>query len=148
MDFGSETAIKLIDKYPNLIVVQTFSKSRALAGGRVGFAIASKEIIEDLNKIKCSFNPYNINTVSQVAAIESVKDSDYFEDTMNKVISTRERMKDEFRQLGFKVIDQKLILFLYLMIQLNAEEYYLKLMDKGILTRYFKEPRLDNYLRI
>ncbi|EKQ58089.1 MULTISPECIES: histidinol-phosphate transaminase [unclassified Clostridium] len=148
VDFGSKSCISLLDKYPNLIVVQTFSKSRNLAGARLGFAVASKEIIEDLNKIKFSFSPYNINGLSLVAGVESVKDKAYFEECNNKTIATRERISEEFRKLGFYVIPSKTNFLFVTHNLISGEEYYKALREKGVLTRYYKQPRIDNYVRI
>lgn len=148
VDFGSISCISFLDKYPNLIIVQTFSKSRNLAGARLGFAIASKEIIEDLNKVKFSFNPYDISGLSLLAGVEAVKDKEYLENCTKKVIATRERISDEFIKLGFKVIPSKTNFLFVTHTLISGEDYYKKLRDKGILTRHYKEPRIDNYIRI
>lgn len=148
VDFGSESCISLLDKYPNLIVVQTFSKSRNLAGARLGFAIASKEIINDLNKIKFSFSPYNINGLSLVAGVESVKDKDYFEECNKKTIATRDRTSDELKKLGFHVISSKTNFVFVTHNLISGEEFHKALREKGVLTRYYKEPKIDNYVRI
>ena len=148
VDFGSKSCISLLDKYPNLIVVQTFSKSRNLAGARLGFAVASTEIIYDLNKIKFSFSPYNINGLSLVAGVESVKDKEYFEECNNKVINTRERISVEFRKLGFKVIPSKTNFVFVTHNLISGEEYHKSLREKGVLTRYYKQPKIDDYVRI
>lgn len=148
VDFGSKSCIDLLDKYPNLIVVQTFSKSRSLAGGRLGVAIASKEIIEDLNTIKFAFSPYNINGLSLVAGVASVKDNEYFEECNRKIIATRERMKNEFRKLGFKVTDSRTNFIFVSHEALDASFYNKELRARGVLTRYYNEPRIDKYVRI
>lgn len=148
VDFGSKSCISLLDKYPNLIVVQTFSKSRNLAGARLGFAVASKEIIDDLNKIKFSFSPYNINGLSLLAGVESVKDKGYFEECNRKTIATRERISDEFRKLGFHVIPSKTNFVFVTHNLISGEEYHKALREKGVLTRYYKQPKIDNYVRI
>ena len=148
VDFGSESCISLLDKYPNLIVVQTFSKSRSLAGGRLGFAIASKEIIEDLNKIKFSFSPYNINGLSLVAGVESVKDKEYFEECNRKIIATREKTSVELKKLGFKVIPSKTSFVFVTHNAISGQYYYNELRKKGVLTRYYNEPKIDDYVRI
>ncbi|WP_143314937.1 histidinol-phosphate transaminase [Clostridium sp. HBUAS56017] len=148
VDFGSKSCIDLINSNHNLIVVQTFSKSRSLAGGRIGYAIASEEIIEDLNKIKFSFSPYNINSLSSIAGIASVKDEAYFYECNKKVIRTRERVKEEFRKLGFKVLDTKTNFVFVSHEDMAAREYHKKLRENGVLTRYYDEARIDNYVRI
>lgn len=148
VDFGSKSCVELLDKHSNLIVVQTFSKSRNLAGARIGFAIASKEIIDDLNKMKFSITPYNINTMSQIAGIESVKDNDYFEECNNKVIATRERTKKELRKLGFRVTDSKTNFIFVTHDSISGKEYYSELRKHGILTRHFNDKRINEYVRI
>ena len=148
VDFGSKSCVDLIKKYDNLIIVQTFSKSRNLAGARVGFAIASKEIIEDLNKIKFSITPYNINTMSQIAAIEAIKDNGYFEECNNKVIDTRERIKKELKNLGFKVTDSKTNFIFVTHDSISGEKYHNELRKFGVLTRHFKNKRINEYVRI
>ena len=104
VDFGAESAVSLLDKYDNLLVVQTFSKSRSLAGARVGLAISNKEIIEDLNRIKFSFNPYNLNRLSILAGTEALKDVEYFNDTRTRIMETREDFVAQMEQLGFTVL--------------------------------------------
>ena len=148
VDYGSQSCVSLLDKYPNLIVVQTFSKSRNLAGARLGFAVASKEIVDDLNKIKFSFSPYNINGLSLVAGVESVKDKEYFEECNRKIIATRDRISAEFRKLGFHVIPSKTNFVFVTHNLIGGEEYHKALKEKGVLTRYYKQPKIDNYVRI
>lgn len=148
VDFGSKSSIELLKDNPNLIVVQTFSKSRSLAGGRIGYAIASEEIIEDLNKIKFSFSPYNINSLSSIAGIASVEDKDYFEECNRKVINTRENTKEQFKRLGFKVLDTKTNFIFVAHDDIEGKEYHKKLRQNGILTRYYDEPRINNYVRV
>lgn len=148
VDYGSESCVSLLDKYPNLIVVQTFSKSRNLAGARLGFAVASKEIVDDLNKIKFSFSPYNINGLSLVAGVESVKDKEYFEECNRKIIDTRDRISAEFRKLGFHVIQSKTNFVFVTHNLISGQEYHKALREKGVLTRYYKQPKIDNYVRI
>ena len=107
VDFGADSAVGLIDRYDNLLVVQTLSKSRSLAGARVGFAMGSEELIEDLNRIKFSFNPYNLNRLSILAGAEAMKDRGYFETTRKKIIDTREHFVEELKGLGFRVLPSK-----------------------------------------
>lgn len=148
VDFGSKSCISLLDKYTNLIIVQTFSKSRNLAGARLGFAIASKEIIEDLNKVKFAFNPYDISGLSLLAGVEAVKDKKYLEQCARKIIATRERITDEFIKLGFKVIPSKTNFLFVTHSLISGEDYYKELRDNGVLTRHYKQPRIGNYVRI
>ncbi len=148
IDFGGESAYKLIDKYCNLLVIQTFSKSRALAGMRLGFAIGDENLIQGLKNIKYSFNSYTINRLSILAAIEAIKDKKYFEESVNKIINTRERMKIQLKELDFKVLDSKSNFLFISHKNMFAEKLYLKLRDNGILVRYFKSNIIDNYIRV
>lgn len=149
IDFAEiESACKLVSKYDNLLVIQTFSKSRALAGIRLGFAIGNENLIQGLKNIKYSFNSYTINRLSIIAGIEAVKDKDYFKDTVNKVINTREKTKIKLKELGFNVLDSKSNFIFISHKNIFAEDIYLKLKDKGILVRYFKSDLINNYIRV
>ena len=148
VDFGGESAIPLTKKYDNLLVVQTFSKSRSLAGARLGYTIASSEIISDMEKIKYSTNPYNINTLTQKMGVAALKSQEYFDENCKKIIKTREFLKDELKKLGFYVTDSKTN-FLFAKHQfLSGEEIYLKLKEKGILVRHFTNEKIKDFNRI
>lgn len=149
IDFAEiESACKLVSKYDNLLVIQTFSKSRALAGIRLGFAIGNENLIQGLKNIKYSFNSYTINRLSIIAGIEAIKDNQYFKDTVNKVINTREKTKIKLKELGFNVLDSKSNFIFISHKNIFAEDLYLKLKDKGILVRYFKSDLINNYIRV
>lgn len=149
IDFAdTESAYKLTDKYDNLLVIQTFSKSRALAGMRLGFAIGNENLIQGLKNIKYSFNSYTINRLSIIAGIEAVKDKKYFEETTKKIINTREKTKAKLKELGFDVLDSKSNFIFISHESIFAEDIYLKLRDEGILVRYFKTRLIDNYIRV
>lgn len=148
IDFGGESVIDLVGKYENLLVIQTFSKSRALAGMRLGFAIGNKELIEGLDRIKFSFNSYTINRLSLLAGVEAVKDKEYFEKSTKKIIETREKVSSELKKIDFKVLDSKANFLFISHNKINGEELYMRLKDKGILVRYFKKDLIDNYLRV
>ncbi|WP_300716386.1 histidinol-phosphate transaminase [uncultured Brachyspira sp.] len=149
IDFAqTESAYKLINKYDNLLVIQTFSKSRSLAGIRLGFALGNENLIQGLKNIKYSFNSYTINRLSIIAGIEAVKDKKYFEYSVSKIINTRERIKTQLKELDFKVLDSKSNFLFISHKNIFAENIYLKLKDNGILVRYFKTDIIDNYIRV
>lgn len=146
VDFGGESAVNLTKKYDNLLVVQTFSKSRCLAGARLGFAIANEEIIKDLEKIKFSTNPYNVNRITQTLGTMAIKDKDYFENCRNKIIEAREYTVNALTNLGFSVLPSKANFVFAKSDDINGKELYLKLKDNGILVRHFD--KIDEYNRI
>lgn len=147
IDFGGESAMKLINKYDNLLVIQTFSKSRSLAGMRLGFSFGNKELIKGLKNIKFSFNSYTINRLSILAGIEAFKDEEYFKESISKIINTREKTKEELKELGFKVLDSKSNFLFMSHNKIFAEDIYLKLKANGILVRYFKQDIINNFIR-
>ncbi len=148
VDFGGESAVKLIDKYDNLLVTQTFSKSRSMAGGRLGMGIANKNLIADLEKIKYSTNPYNINKMTMASGIGALLDQDYFEKNCKKIIENREYTLKELKRLGFTVTDSKANFVFIKSDKIGGEELYLKLKDKGILVRHFSSLKLKDYNRV
>lgn len=148
IDFGGESAISLIDDYPNLLVVQTLSKSRALAGMRIGFAFGNESLIEGLTRVKNSFNSYTIDRLAQIAAIKSLDDQGYFLSIKEKVIKTRQSTAEKLKKLGFVVLPSKSN-FLFITHPDNfAADIFKWLKKEGILVRYFKEKGIDNYLRV
>jgi histidinol-phosphate aminotransferase len=148
IDFGGVSVVSLTKKYKNLVVVQTFSKSRSLAGARVGFAIADESLIEDLNRVKFSFNPYNVNRLSALLAAEAIKDCDYFNSCMRRIIATREKLVGNLQTLGFSVLPSKANFVLAKSNKIGGEELYKKLKDKNILVRHFSDKRICDYVRI
>ena len=148
VDFGGESALPLVDKYENLLVIRTYSKSRALAGLRVGFAIGNPKLIKYLNDVKFSVNSYTMNMPSLLLGREAVLDDAYFKETLAKVIKTREWMKGELTRLGFSFPDSKSNFVFATHREKPAEEIFNYLRDRQIFVRYFKLPRIDNYLRI
>lgn len=148
VDFQGESTISLIKDYPNLLVVQTLSKSRALAGIRVGFAFGNKELIEGLNRIKNSINSYTVNSLSLAGAEAAFKDKEYFLETTEKIIKTREWTAKAFKELGFFVLESKTNFLFISHNKLAAKDLFLKLREEGILVRYFNKAKIDNYLRI
>lgn len=148
VDFGGESCAELTKKYDNLIVVQTFSKSRSLAGARLGYAIAAAPLISDLEKLRNSTNPYNINRLSLIAGDAAVKSRGYYDENCKKIIETREYTKKELEKLGFDCLESRAN-FLFASKQgLAGEKLYSGLKERGILVRYFAKPRLERFVRI
>lgn len=148
IDFGGESAVQLIEQFPNLLVIQTLSKSRSLAGLRVGFALGSEELIEGLNRIKNSFNSYTMDRLALAGATAALLDQAYFEETRQSVIRTREWTTNQLEQLGFVVIDSKANFVFATHPEQEAKQLFQALRERGILVRYFDQPRIDAYLRI
>lgn len=148
VDFGGESMSKYINDYPNLLVIQTFSKSRALAGIRVGFALGNKDLIDGLNRVKNSMNSYTIDRTSLAGAKAAIKDKGYFQEIRNKIIDTREYSAKNLEDLGFKVLESKSNFLFVTHKKLKAKSIYESLKDKGVLVRYFNKERIDNFLRI
>ena len=148
VDYGNESCVPLLKKYPNLIVVQTYSKSRNLAGARIGFAIASEEIIRDMNNIKFAFNPFNLSAMALAAGTVAVKDAAYFKKCVSRIIETRETVKRSLEALGFFVMESHTNFLFVRHPKLPACDYYQILKENGILTRYYDEDRVRDYLRI
>ncbi len=148
MAFCGESCMELVNKYNNLLVTRTFSKSHSLAGLRVGFGIGSKGIIDDLNKLKYSFNPYNLNTLSIKAAAAAIADNEYYNDKIAKIVEIREKTVSQLRTLGFRCTDSKANFIFASSDKMPAAELATRLREKGILIRYFNKPKIDNYLRI
>ena len=148
VDFGGESVLPLIDKYDNLMVVQTFSKSRAMAGMRIGFAIAGEKLINYLKDAKFSFNSYTMNMPSIEMGVEAVKDDKYFKETVQKIITTREWVKEELKDLGFAFTDSKSNFIFATHEAVPAAEIFKALKENNIYVRHWNKPRIDNYLRI
>ena len=148
IDFGGESAVPLIEKYDNLLVTQTFSKSRSMAGSRIGVAMGSEKLIHYLNDVKYSFNSYTMDQVTLALGTASVKDDVYFHSTLNKIITTRERVKKELKALGFEFADSRSNFIFAKHPDICAKRLYEDLKKKAIYVRYFEKPRIDEYLRI
>ncbi|WP_062063340.1 histidinol-phosphate transaminase [Cellvibrio sp. OA-2007] len=148
VDFGAETAIALVDKYPNLLVVQTLSKSRSLAGMRVGFAVGNKDLIDALDRVKNSFNSYPLDRLAEAATIVAFEDDAYFKSCRDKIIATRDWTVSELDKLGFKSLPSQANFVFTEPVGKNAAEVAQYLRDHKILVRYFNKPRINQFLRI
>jgi len=150
VDFGAQSASTLINQYPNLLVVQTLSKSRALAGIRVGYALGHPELIEGLERLKNSFNSYPVDRIALAGATAAVEDEAYLKEICDKTIATREQTVKDLEALGFNVLPSATNFVFVTHPDKNAEKIYLALKDQGILVRFFgsNKPRIGNYLRI
>lgn len=148
IDFGGESCLKLIDRYENLLVVRTFSKSRALAGMRIGYAFGSKKLIRCLQDVKYSFNSYTMNSITLAAGVEAVRDDAYFKEITKKVIATRERSKRELAALGFSFPDSESNFIFATHEKYDAKELFEALRAHNIYVRHWDKPRIGNYLRI
>ncbi|MFQ3186041.1 MAG: histidinol-phosphate aminotransferase [Marinomonas primoryensis] len=149
VDFGAQSASTLINQYPNLLVVQTLSKSRALAGIRVGYALGHPELIEGLDRLKNSFNSYPVDRIALAGATAAVEDEAYLKEICAKTIATREQTVIDLEVLGFNVLPSATNFVFVTHPEKDAEKIYLALKNQGILVRYFgNKPRIGNYLRI
>ena len=148
IDFGGESAIKLINKYKNLLVVQTFSKSRSMAGLRIGYAIGDKSLIKAMNDVKFSYNSYTMNQPSLRIGVEAVCDDIYFKEMISKIIDTRDTAIKNLTNLGFECLDSKANFIFTKHKEYSAKELFEFLKTKKIYVRYFSLSRIDNYLRI
>ena len=148
VDFGAKSCIPLIKKYDNLLVTGTFSKSRSMAGARLGFGIASEGIINDLTRIRYSTNPYNVNRMTAAAGVGALTDKEYFEENCKKIIATRGWVSEALTKLGFEMTDSKANFIFAKTDRISGGDLYLALRERGILVRHFDAPRISDYNRI
>ncbi|MCF6282550.1 MAG: histidinol-phosphate transaminase [Candidatus Polarisedimenticolaceae bacterium] len=148
IDFGGESAVTLVDRYANLLVIQTLSKSRALAGIRVGFALGNASLIEALERVKNSFNSYPLDRPAMQGAIAAIEDRDYFERSCQRIIDTREDVTLKLQQFGFQVLPSAANFIFVRHPERDAAELAEKLREKAIIVRHFKQPRIEQFLRI
>lgn len=148
VDFGGESCVPLIDKYENLLVTQTFSKSRSLAGARLGLGFASEKLIADLNTIKYSTNPYNVNRMTMAAGYAALCEEEYFQGKCKEICVNREYTANALKGLGFEVLPSKTNFLFAKSSAISGEELYKKLKVRGVLVRHFKGERICEYNRI
>lgn len=148
IDFGGKSAVSLLDKYDNLLIIQTYSKFRSLAGIRLGIALGNQELMSRLYDVKNSFNSYPIDSLAQAIGLASIQDSDYIKANAKKIIHTREYTKQALKELGFVMPDSYANFIFAKHPDYDAKELFTKLREKGILVRYFNKPRINQYLRI
>lgn len=148
IDFGGESSLPLIEKYENLLVIQTFSKSRSMAGMRIGYAMGSKKLIKYMNDVKFSINSYTMNSVTQVCGAEAVKDVEYFNKTTEEIIKTREYSKIKLKELGFDFEDSKSNFIFATHNKYKAGDIFEDLKKRRIYVRYWNKERINNHLRI
>ena len=148
VDFGAQSAVKLIRKYENLLVTQTFSKSRSMAGARLGMGFANKKLIQDINTLRYSTNPYNINRMTMAAGIGTIEDNEYTIKNCKVIQENREWTIQELQKLGFNTLDSKANFVFTKNDKFSGEYLYKALKSKGVLVRYFNKERLNQYLRI
>lgn len=148
IDFGGVSALTLLDRYENLLVVQTFSKARSMAGMRIGYAMGNKALIAAMNRVKFSINSYTMSRPAILLGVEAVRDREYFEKTLHNIITTREESKARLEQMGFVCLDSKTNFLFVTHKKISAAELYEALREQHIFVRYFNKPRIREYLRI
>lgn len=148
VDFGAESCVSLVHKYDNLLVTQTFSKSRSMAGARLGFGVGCATLIQDLNTVKYSTNPYNINRMTMAAGLGVLADEAYTQANCQAVCATRTQTREALLQLGFEVAESKTNFLFARHRGFGGAELYAKLKENGILVRHFNQPRIQDYIRI
>lgn len=148
VDFGAESCVPLIKKYDNLLVTQTFSKSRSMAGARLGFGVGQAALMNDLNTVKYSTNPYNINRLTMAAGLGTLADEAYTRDNCRTIMRTRESTTAALRQLGFELADSYTNFLFAKHPAVDGERLYTSLKERGILVRHFAQPRIADYVRI
>ncbi|HAJ26886.1 MAG TPA: histidinol-phosphate transaminase [Syntrophus sp. (in: bacteria)] len=148
VDFGGRSAVKLINDYPNLLVIKTLSKSHSLAGLRVGYALGNEDLIEGIIRVKDSINSYTVDRLALAGAGEAIKDDNYFQETRSKIMKSRERVSARLTEMGFRVIPSQANFIFISSKQCPGHVLFQSLREKGILVRYFDKPKIDNFIRV
>ena len=148
VDFGGKTCLPMIEKYDNLLIVRTFSKSRAMAGARLGYGMAAPSLIADLNTLRDSFTPYNMNLMTTAAGIGAIEDEEYTQECCGKIIATREKFTDRLLEMGFSMSRSNTNFVFARHGKIGGAALYGELRARGILVRHFSAPKLDDYIRI
>ena len=148
VDFGGESCVELTKHHENLLVVQTYSKSRSLAGARLGFAVGNSKLIADLEKLRFSTNPYNVNRLTMLSGIAAIEQQDYYDKNNAKIVSTREITTKQLQEIGFKTTESKANFIFARHPKMGGRAIYEQLRERGILVRHFNKPRIADYVRI
>ncbi|OPJ61539.1 histidinol-phosphate transaminase [Clostridium oryzae] len=148
IDFGGESAVSIVNDYPNLLVIQTMSKSRCLAGMRIGIAMGQKHLIDALERIKNSFNSYTVDRLAAAAGEAALLDKQYLKECTSKIINTRENVINQLKELDFDIIPSKTNFIFAKHRKVSGNELFMKLKEKAVLVRHFNKPRIKDYLRI
>ena len=148
VDFGAESVLPLVERYDNLLVIQTFSKARSMAGARLGFAIGQAPLIRDLNTLKYSTNPYNVNRMTAAAGVAALKEDDYYRENAKQIMENRAWTVAELRRMGFEVTDSMSNFLFARSARMDGGELYRRLKERGVLVRHFDKPRISAYIRV